>query len=465
MASERSLCSWSLSAVQRSSTSGLQILPVSISSAPAKDGKKPHSNLKVIVVHGGARDAYQLAIGLAEAGLLEALVTDLFWSEDSAVGGALSRLLPAQIVRLFRQRSAIDLPRGYVRMVRTAALGGLIDRLSFLPFSMRRWIARSSDAALGRAAGNLAKRAGAGLVSYSYFGYDAFEAYGRGGLLFQAHPHPATMRRILQQELNDHPDCADSLQKEWELALPEEDFQHLLHETGMASHYLAASSFTRNSLVSNGIAKDRIGVVPYGVDLKRFCPDPGKSSKPEAKLRLLFVGRINQRKGIKYLIEALRHLPMSQIEVMICGRVVDDLEIFKPIQSHVEIRPNISAQDLVRAYQSADLFVFPSIAEGFGQVLLESLACGLPILSTTHTAAPDLIEDGVEGFIVEPRRSDLLAARIEWALKHRVQLAEMGSRARQRAERFTWQRFRTASAQFVETFLTGERSAVKREVA
>ncbi len=465
MASERNLFAWSPSAAQRSSASGLRNLPVFISSAPARAGKKPHSKLKAVVVHGGARDAYQLAIGLSEAGLLEALVTDLFWSEASAGGSTLSRLLPARILRLFRQRSAVELPGDYVRMVRTAALGGLIDRLSFLPFSMRRWIARSSDAALGRAAGNLAKKAGTGLVSYSYFGYDAFKAYGRGGLLFQAHPHPATMRRILHQELNDHPDCAESLEKEWELALPEEDFQHLLRETSMASHYLAASSFTRDSLVANGIAKDRIRVVPYGIDLQRFCPDPGKRFTRTARLRLLFVGRINQRKGIKYLVEALRLLPMSQIEVVICGRVVDALEIFKPLQSHVEIRPNISGQDLVRAYQAADLFVFPSVAEGFGQVLLESLACGLPILSTTNTAAPDLIQDGIEGFIVEPRRPDLLAARIEWALQHRVQLAEMGLRARQRAEYFTWKRFRTSSADFVQTFLTGESPAVKREVA
>ena len=71
------------------------------------------------------------------------------------------------------------------------------------------------------------------------------------------------------------------------------------------------------------------------------------------------------------------------------------------------IRPSVSASELVEAYQDADLFVFPSIAEGFGQVLLEALACGLPILTTTHTAAPDIIRDGEHGFIIEPRRPDL----------------------------------------------------------
>jgi glycosyltransferase involved in cell wall biosynthesis len=107
----------------------------------------------------------------------------------------------------------------------------------------------------------------------------------------------------------------------------------------------------------------------------------------------------------------------------------------------------------VEAYQCAHLFVFPSVAEGFGQVLLESLASGLPILSTTHTAAPDLIEDGVQGFVVEPRRPDLLAEKIAWAAAHREELARMGREARVRAERFTWEHFRARVAEAARRYL------------
>jgi glycosyltransferase involved in cell wall biosynthesis len=79
-------------------------------------------------------------------------------------------------------------------------------------------------------------------------------------------------------------------------------------------------------------------------------------------------------------------------------------------------------------------------------VLLESLACGLPILSTTHTAAPDLIEDGVQGFVVEPGNPIALAERIQWALNHSAELNAMRAAARLQAERFTWQRFRSHAA-------------------
>jgi glycosyltransferase involved in cell wall biosynthesis len=409
---------------------------------------------RAVVVHSGGRDGYQLALALAGAGLLEKLVTDLYWSEDGAVTRALSRILPARLLSLLRRRNAAGLAQSQVKLCPAAGLAGLaLDRLTRVPFAIRQRITRGSDAHLGRVAGELAKRARTGLVSYSYYGYDAFRAYGRAGMLFQVHPHPATMRRILREELELHPECAASLKQEWELALPEEDFEHLTRETRMASHFLAASSFTRDSLVEHGVRSEAITVVPYGVDLQRFKPDPTRQPSRQGRLQLLFVGRINQRKGMKYLLEALRLLRTDSVELTICGRVLDDLTLFRPFASQVKIRPSVSAADLVRAYQSADLFLFPSIGEGFGHVLLEALASGLPILSTTHTAAPDLIQDGAQGFIVEPRRPDLLAERIEWALTHRNELAEMRSAARACAETFTWERFRRDAAQAVRSSL------------
>ena len=94
-------------------------------------------------------------------------------------------------------------------------------------------------------------------------------------------------------------------------------------------------------------------------------------------------------------------------------------------------------------------------------MLLEALACGLPILSTHCTAAPDLIEDGVQGFIVEPRRPELLADRILWAANHRAELAAMAIAARKTAEQFTWQRFRAGVVQAVGSFLAEEQSALR----
>ena len=423
----------------------------------------PVHKRRVVVVHAGARDGYQLALALAEADLLEKLVTDFFWPGPDERGNRLLNLLPDAVKRKLMLRSVAGLRASKVKQLVTSGFGGLLlDKASILPFAWRRWLTRSADARLGRAAGQLAKQTDSVLVSYSYYGFDAFRALGRPDILFQMHPHPATMRHLFQQEIEHHPESAASLGMEWELALPDSDFEHLVEETRMASHFLVASSFTRDSLIEHGAPAAAIRVIPYGVDSGHFHPAPHATDLRSGPLRLLFVGRINQRKGLRYLLEALSQFAPEQIELTICGRVLDSMEEFSRGAIPIKLRPSVSAAELVHAYQQADLFVLPSIAEGFGQVLLEALASGLPILTTTRTAAPDLIEDGVQGFIVEPQRADLLQQRIAWALEHRDELAAMGVRARTRAEHFTWQRFRQDAAAAVMTFIQEKSDAEGR---
>ncbi len=441
-------------------TSSLLASGHSLTASPAPRAKVA----RAVVVHAGARDSYQLALGLAEAGLLQALVTDFVWLPEQKWSRLIGRALPAGVQRKLQARSVKGLASELVTMSVLNGVGGLLlDKASTLPYRFRRWLTRASDARLGRTAGRLAKRSGSYLVSYSYYGFDGFQALGRRDVLFQMHPHPATMRRILKDEMTTHPESAASLSLEWELSLPEQDFEHLVQETRMARFFLVASSFTRNSLIEHGAAPEAIRVIPYGVDSVRFHPavrPPRSSAEP---LRLLFVGRINERKGLRYLLRALQDLPHGLVHLTICGRVLDGAEELRNGSLPVTLRPSVSADELVQAYQDADLFVLPSIAEGFGQVLLEALASGLPILSTTATAAPDLIEDGVQGFVVPPGRSDLLVSRIVWAAQHREELRSMATLARQRAERFTWKQFRADTAAAVAEFMAADQAMEVRD--
>ena len=404
-----------------------------------------------VLVHSGARDGYQLARALDEAGMLDTLVTDLSLARRSCLGRK-TEVPPATVSG---RQCCGNGSNAHVASARVKSCAGsgittlLLDKLPGVPFALRRRAARHADATLGRAAGALAARHGSHLVSYSYYAFDAFTRFAGPGILFQLHPHPLSMRRILGEELAMHPDCAESLRQEWELSLPEDDFMRLVQETTMPTHILAASTFTKTTLVENGTDAADVSVIPYGVDCERFSPAPAAARSASAPLRLLFVGRINQRKGVKYLLEAMRLLATKNVHLTVCGRVVDGLDLFKPFASQVDIRPSVSNEELIRAYQEADLFVFPSVAEGFGQVLLESLASGLPILSTTHTAAPDLIEEGNQGFVIEPRQPGQIAERIDWALTHRPELAAMRERARERAEHFTWERFRAGAVEAI----------------
>lgn len=416
--------------------------------------------MKAIVVHRGPRDAYQAAIALYKSGMLDRLVTDLYWPADTRIARAASRLLPTGITDTLRKRCATELPAHKVDSAFGNGLCTQVLEKAPVPFRWRQAATRRTDSLLGTRAAAMAARNGSALVAYSYYASSAFQsaAAGTPRILFQLHPHPASVRAILQAEFQAHPECEASLRKEWELSLPEEDFQRLCGEAHQAHHCLCASSFTRRTLIDNGIPAERIHVIPYGVDLQRFSPALAAPRASTDPLRLLFVGTINQRKGIKYLLDALRSLDKSgllrdRIELRVCGRVVDDLSLFSDFGNSVRVTPSVSHAELVQAYRSADLFVFPSVAEGFAQVLLESLACGLPILSTTSTAAPDLITQGDEGWVVKPRDVEAIASRIRWALSNRAELHSMRRAARRRAETFTWQRFRESLAAKVKECL------------
>ena len=406
---------------------------------------------KTVVVHRGARDGYHVGRALAERGLLEALVTDLYWPSDRGWARIVENAMPARAAGMLRSRWSDPQTSERVSTCWASGLYSLaMSKLRSVPFDWQRRAIRWSDNCLGECAGKLASDSGAALLSYSYYGQSAFSNYTGNGprILFQLHPHPERVRRILETERALHPECAASLNKEWELSLPRSDFERLAGETSMADHWIAASSFTKETLVESGVPADRVHVAPYGADLERFRRYPLHAARPGRKLRLLFVGTINQRKGIKYLLDALALLPPHLVELVVCGRVVDDLGLFQNVRN-VEVRPSVSAEGLLEAYRTSDVFVFPSLAEGFGHVLLEAMACGLPVVSTTRTAARDIVREGVEGFLVEPGSAADIACRVEGFLTHPAWVAEMGAAARRRAEEFTWSRFRASIGEIV----------------
>jgi glycosyltransferase involved in cell wall biosynthesis len=414
--------------------------------------------VKIVTVHRGARDGYHVARALAEAGLLETLVTDLYWPSDRSWARGLDAITRLHYSELLQRRHAENVPSDCVKSCwGSGASSLLLSKMDRLPFTWKRKAVRWCDNTLGQTAGRIASERGAALLSYSYYGHSAFSRFTgkQPRILFQLHPHPVSVRTILEKERQLYPDCAASLDKEWELALPEADFNRLAEEPSMADYWLAASQFTKRTLTDAGIPGERIAVVPYGTDLSKFAPGVQRTGLSGRPLRLLFVGTLGQRKGVRYLLEALETFSPGAVELTLCGRPVDDLSLFRNARVAVRVCPSISEPALLEAYRHTDLFVFPSLAEGFGHVLLEAMASGLPILATDRTAAPDLIRHGEEGFLLKAGSSSDLAFHIEKFLSRPALLKTMGAAARNRAEFFTWSKFRQGVVDFVDSINSG----------
>jgi glycosyltransferase involved in cell wall biosynthesis len=98
----------------------------------------------------------------------------------------------------------------------------------------------------------------------------------------------------------------------------------------------------------------------------------------------------------------------------------------------------VSNTELAGIMAESDVFVFPSYFEGFALVLLEAMASGVPVITTTATAGPDITTPGEDGWIIEPGNLDALIEAMRFCLENRDRVTEMGANARRTAERFSW---------------------------
>jgi len=155
---------------------------------------------------------------------------------------------------------------------------------------------------------------------------------------------------------------------------------------------------------------------------------------------------------LTYLLEAFAQLPKGSTELVLCGRGFIDHNLLDAFSSEsVTLKLNLDNLTLLNEFHQADVFVFPSLSEGFGHVILEAMAAGLPIIATNHTSAPDLITEGKEGWIVPVRNTNALVERLNWCIENRDKLFEMGNQAAETAKQFTWEKFRAGIVNFYET--------------
>ena len=407
---------------------------------------------KAVVCHRGSRDYYEASVALQQAGLLETLVTDIYLSPESL---PFSQTLYRGYPKIFA-RSHPGLPSSQVITPPACMLDSVLTRTPL--DSPERQI--RLDRAIGRRGRLEAMRRQSALFSYSYY---AAEAFAEGGgrppfrFLFQVHPHPATIRKLFQVEIQRQPEFAASLKWEQELGAPQDHFDRLCSESQLANGWVVASSFTAATLAENGVPRNQIHVVPYGVDFTQF---PCRTSPPPkaAPFRIMWVGSMSQRKGLSYFLDAVAALPQEQLEVLICGYFDVDVGAIRErgIRS-IRVLKGLPTAALTAELRAADLFVLPSLAEGFGHAIIEALASGVPVLTTASTCAPDVMLDGQHGFIVPIRDSHALVERISWGRAHRSELYQVGLAAATHVRQFTWERFRkgivTAYQKMVESRL------------
>jgi phosphatidylinositol alpha-mannosyltransferase len=211
-------------------------------------------------------------------------------------------------------------------------------------------------------------------------------------------------------------------------------------------------------------------IIPNGIDLERFG---GEHIQPldaytDGRLNILFVGRLEPRKGFRYLLGAFPHIkkefPEARLIVVGAYLKKEKANHVQYVRDHhltgVKFVGHVSDEALPRYYRSCHVFCAPSIGfESFGIVLLEAMASGKPIVACDIPGYRDLLEDGKEGLLAEPKNESSLAEAIIRILRDPVLQLKMGEQGRIKAPQYSWRKVALQVLDYYQELLDRGRSS------
>ena len=381
----------------------------------------------------GSHDGYQVPVALHQAELLRRFVTDYYAPDvpPSWLPGPMARRHSA----LLPHASTANSPACFLIQHSAAKLGLPMNR-----------VFPHTDPMIGRRALAVAKRLEANL--YCYSGYlPHWQQIPRGMKVvdFEFHPLPGLTMELLRQDAALHPETAWSYAQEQRYAGQERVNESWRH----ADAVVCASAMTARSLEHAGCEAERITIVPYGFEtsvLPRLRPQEGPA-------QFLFVGQGLQRKGLHHLLRAWRGVDPARARLTLVCYAIDPgiAELAK--QPGVELLGRQDRAALDALMQRADVFIMPSLIEGFGLTYLEALAAGCHIVGTANTGLPDLPLSAAARTLVPAGDILALSDVIEQLIVRRasggMDAVAIGGEARN----WTWADFRARIAQHASSVL------------
>lgn len=378
-----------------------------------------------IVGHNRDRDSYQVPLALAEAGQLDYFVTDYYEGKGMSIPSLQHRkaegIKPANVVQSHRAFAAQ------------------------MPYEVRRRVQKSVDFPsafveknLGKTIARVAARnIESDLLLYSGSALWAFRGPSKGKrILFQYHPSPA----FIAETLSNIDELAQVRPWQQEAEVLDPGMQEIhAAEVALADSAICASTFTKTGLVQQGMNPEKITIAPYGGPRAKTSLEVA----PSNKVQFLFVGQGVARKGLHILIEAWRQASLKNSELtIIASRLDPEIEAFAANLPNCTLVGRVSDEELSCHMANADTFVLPSLVEGYGLVLAESLAHGCRLIASNHTGITDMDLPAEVGTTVQAGEVQSLVD----ALKQGEDTAEKSRSyqelALEAANRLSWENFR-----------------------
>jgi len=404
----------------------------------------------------------QAARGLLEADLLDQFCCTLV-DEPSAnwqtMAKQVAKLGKYDLGRDLKRRAVTEVPMEKVksypvqevlRMIGTRLVKDPVvtDRVfHWARDGFDEWVGRQLEASDGIRA----------VYGYEYGCKRTFETAQRLGLkrIYDLpSPEHDFVERLLGPEFERFPELQTAYRGRV-LAKQEERTDRRRREWELTDLVVANSRFTGDSWQGAGWSRKQVAVVPYGAPPVWEKPKTFSESGP---VRALWAGSFSVRKGGHYLLEALQKLDPSGkfITVDVYGAVTLPQALLDRAPASLKFRGSVPRAELFEFMRTSDALVFPTLCDGFGLVVNEAFAQGLPVLTTTRAGAADLVEDDTNGWLVEAGNSGALVDGLQRVLDDRSRLPEMGAAAKRTAADWQWSDYRRGIAKAVGELLEGD---------
>ena len=270
------------------------------------------------------------------------------------------------------------------------------------------------------------------IMGYATEPFDRAEKMGALKVVDCPNSHPTTLYGFWQRECDLW--CPGE-----KVPIPQWMFDRMRRELTRADLILCPSTFVRDTMAANGVPSEKCFINPFGVDTLIFR----KRESVPAKPRFVCVGTICLRKGHQYLFRAFELVKkqLPDAELVCVGDYKTDFRRERPKWRHSFTHyESLDHRQIAGLFQKCTAFVFPSQEEGFARVQTEAMAAGLPIIGTHEGGATTIVNDGVEGFIVNGRDPRRIAEAMLRLARDRELCQRMGEAAFQKgAVKNTWQ--------------------------
>ncbi len=268
-------------------------------------------------------------------------------------------------------------------------------------------------------------------------------------------PEHDFVENLLHDELAQFPELNTPYRK-YTRVRQERRTQRRRQEWKLADVVIANSEFTKTSYAKAGLDVEKVQVVPLGSP--PVCTETETDRNPEFDaVRFLWAGTFSIRKGAHYLLKAWKQLqPGNHADLNVFGAIGLPTPLLENLPESIHFRGTVPRSELYNHYHQSDILVFPTLCDGFGMVVTEAFAQGLPVITTEQAGAADLVRHGVNGLIIPAGDATALAEALDWCMTHREELKAMRQAALETAASWQWSDYRRV---LLEKLLNGLQAA------